>query len=260
MRLSLSKVFKKTNSVKLNTETPKSEHHLQRVYGAKDKKSIFSFFKRSKKASLVKANLPGTQGEHRLQKDFGTQGQALAFYNKQVVDHITPLMAEYIANQEMMTLSTSNKKGECDTSFRAGHAGFVTVLSKNYIIYPEFKGNGVMASMGNISENGHASILFIDFLKTTIGLHINGKAKIVETKDIGKWDKYGKIDLESVNVSKIAAWLLIEVDEAYVHCSKLIPLLGKLDKSEGEYVEKSGDAFGTKDIKIAWGNGSVVEI
>jgi len=254
MRLSLFKGLKKTNPAKLSTAAPKSGHNLRRVYGAKSKKSIFSFFKRSKKNSLVKAKaeLPGTKGEHRLQKDFDTQGQALAFYNKQVVDHITPLMAEYIANQEMMTLSTSNKKGECDTSFRAGHAGFVTVLSKNYIIYPEFKGNGVMASMGNISENGHASILFIDFLKTTIGLHINGKAKIVETKDIGKWDKYGKIGLESVNVSKIAAWLLIEVDEAYVHCSKLIPLLGKLDKSEGEYVNKSGNAFGTKDIQRAW--------
>lgn len=256
MRFSLFKGLKKASPAKLSAETQgnKSEHNLRRVYGAKSKKGIFSFFKRAKKANLSKVSieLPGTQGEHDLQKTFGTQSQALAFYNKQVVDHITPLMADYISQQEIMHLSTANKKGECDTSFRIGHPGFVTVLSKKYVIYPEFKGNGVMASMGNISENGHASILFIDFFRTTIGLHINGKAKIVETKDLGKWDKNGKVDLESINISKVAAWLLIEVDEAYIHCSKLIPLLGKLDKSEGEYVEKNGNAFGTKDIQRAW--------
>jgi predicted pyridoxine 5'-phosphate oxidase superfamily flavin-nucleotide-binding protein len=256
MKLNLFKDLKKESSAKLSTETQgnKSEHELRRGYRAKSKKGMFSFFKRAKTTSFSKAGLelPGTQGEHDLQKSFGTQSQALAFYNKQVVDHITPLMADYISHQEIMHLSTANKRGECDTSFRIGHPGFVTVLSKKYVIYPEFKGNGVMASMGNITENGHASILFIDFFRTTIGLHINGKAKIVETKDIGKWDKHGKIDIESINISKIAAWLLIEVDEAYIHCSKLIPLLGKLDKTQGEHVEKNGNAFGTKSIQMAW--------
>ena len=63
--------------------------------------------------------------------------------------------------------------------FRCGHAGFVKVLDERTVAYPEYRGNGVMASLGNISENPCVGLLFIDFGEQ-IGLHINGGARIVE--------------------------------------------------------------------------------
>ena len=41
-----------------------------------------------------------------------------------------------------------------------------------------------MASMGNILENSHIGMTFIDFFENTIGLHVNGKAKIVENDEL----------------------------------------------------------------------------
>jgi predicted pyridoxine 5'-phosphate oxidase superfamily flavin-nucleotide-binding protein len=122
---------------------------------------IRSFFKKEKIDSL--SDIPGSQGEKKLQREFSTTRDALRFYNKQVLIHLSILMQEFIAKQEMMFISTADSTGECDASFRFGEAGFVMVIDEHHIIYPEYKGNGVMASMGNISENPNIGLLFIDF-------------------------------------------------------------------------------------------------
>jgi hypothetical protein len=59
----------------------------------------------------------------------------------------------------------------------------VRVLDEGHLAYPEYRGNGVLASLGNISENPHVGLLMIDFVRDLIGLHVNGRAQIVEDDD-----------------------------------------------------------------------------
>ena len=40
-----------------------------------------------------------------------------------------------------------------------------------------------MSSLGNISENPHVGLLFVDFTEGKIGLHVNGRARIVENDE-----------------------------------------------------------------------------
>ncbi|WP_243450169.1 pyridoxamine 5'-phosphate oxidase family protein [Neobacillus terrae] len=54
-----------------------------------------------------------------------------------------------------MFIATADSSGNSDSSFRAGSLAFVRVIDDKTIIYPEYKGNGVMASLGNIIENPH---------------------------------------------------------------------------------------------------------
>jgi predicted pyridoxine 5'-phosphate oxidase superfamily flavin-nucleotide-binding protein len=146
-------------------------------------------------------------------------------------------MKEFILKQEMVFISTSDSKGECDCSLRTGKAGFVNILDEKRLIYAEFKGNGVMASMGNISENPHIGMLFVDFFKDKVGLHVNGKAKIIDTENLKTYFDNSTCErlkeLEEYLGKKIVSWTLIEVEEAYIHCSKNIPIFKKnLDSSE----------------------------
>ena len=62
----------------------------------------------------------------------------------------------------------------------AGPPGFLQVLGERTLAYPEYRGNGAHASLGNIQENPHLGIMLIDFTRARIGLHINGRATIVE--------------------------------------------------------------------------------
>ena len=120
---------------------------------------------------------PGSRGEHEVQERFGSSKRALAFYNNQILDHLNPLMREFITKQEMVFIATSDAQGECDCSFRAGGVGFVRILTEKLLVYPEYRGQGVYASLGNISENPNIGMMFIDFFEDTIGLHLNGKVE-----------------------------------------------------------------------------------
>jgi len=193
------------------------------------------------------ANL-GSEGERILQKKVGSENKASAFYDKQLLDYLNPYMREFILKQEMVFIATSDSEGECDCSFRAGKQGFVRVLNEKTLLYPEYRGNGVMASMGNILENPHIGMTFIDFFEHTIGLHVNGKAKIVENDELLA-DKTLDGVANSIQEEGTAPerWILITVEEAYIHCSKHIPHLKKLDKKihwgTDKEVHKGGDFF-----------------
>ncbi len=182
-----------------------------------------------------------------LQKKFNTDKRARAFYDNQVLDHLNPRMLEFVANQEIVFVSTADKNGECDCSLRAGEAGFVRILDDKTLAYPEYRGNGVMASLGNISENPHIGMMFIDFVKDTVGLHINGKAAIIENDELLKRKALPEEAVEDTNRRrrKPERWVLVEVEEAYMHCSKHIPLYKKLDKSM---------QWGTDDVKVKKGD------
>ena len=194
-----------------------------------------------------------SEGEKKAQQLFSSANRALVFYNNQMLDCINPLMQQFIQRQEMVFIATSDASGECDSSFRSGPPGFVHVLDSKTLIYPEYKGNGVLASIGNILENPHIGMIFIDFFESTMGLHVNGTAQIQENKEVQERPSLPQDILDSLQTKggrKPERWILITVTEAYVHCSKHIPLLRKLDKTihwgTDSIALKGGDYFKAK--------------
>ena len=138
-------------------------------------------------------------------------------------------MQALIRRQEMVFVATADASGNCDCSPRFGAEGFVKILDERKVAYPEFRGNGVFASLGNILENPHAGLVFVDFLDTTVGLHVNGTAQICDEKDTPV-----SLDIEEYfhhdRGKLLERWVVINVDEAYIHCSKHVPRLEKIDK------------------------------
>lgn len=198
-----------------------------------------------------RAALPqaGSLGEHILQRQYGTTGRAGRFYDSQLTDQLTPRMTDFIGRMEMAFIATSDASGECDCSFRAGEAGFIRVLDERTIAYPEFRGNGVMASLGNMVENQHVGILMIDFTQDLIGLHVNGAAEIVTAAYLQELDEC--LPEPADNPGKRAVqWVLVRVTEAYIHCSKHIPKLVPQSRMRHWGTDnprhKGGDYFGVE--------------
>jgi len=138
-------------------------------------------------------------------------------------------MRELVRKQEMVFLATSDAEGNCDCSPRFGAPGFVEVLEPRKLAYPEFRGNGVFASLGNISENPHIGLVFVDFFDSTVGLHVNGTAQIC-SPDEAPAELLSHEYADRNHKSLLECWVTIEVDEAYIHCSKHVPRLGKAHK------------------------------
>ena len=176
---------------------------------------------------------PGSSGERRAQERFGTATRAEAFYANQMLDRLNQPMQQFIARQEMVFIATADARGACDCSFRAGTPGFVSVLNEKTIAYPEYRGNGVLASLGNILANPHIGMVFLDYYQSTVGLHVNGTARVLNPDDIMDFPDLPAGIVEASRVKegrRPEAWIIVQVEEAYIHCSKHVPLLKRLDK------------------------------
>jgi predicted pyridoxine 5'-phosphate oxidase superfamily flavin-nucleotide-binding protein len=160
-------------------------------------------------------------------------------------DRINPQMREFIGRMEMAFIATADAHGECDASFRAGPPGFVAVLDDRTIAWPDYRGNGVMASTGNIDENPHVGILFVDFVRDLIGLHVNGSAQLVAPGEFSRRYPADLIDL--VPGRRPERWIVVTVEEAYIHCSKHIPKLQPVPRTRDwgtdDPEKKGGDYF-----------------
>jgi predicted pyridoxine 5'-phosphate oxidase superfamily flavin-nucleotide-binding protein len=190
----------------------------------------------------------GSAGEQLLQAAYGTTVRADRFYQEQVLDHLNPKMAEFAGRMEMAFVATSDASGECDCSLRTGPAGFLQVLNEQTLAYPEYRGNGVLASLGNISENARIGVLMVDFVTDLIGLHVNGSASIVE--DAVLRGEYPDLPVDAERGRTPERWVLVHVAEAYVHCRKHIPRMVPVDRMRGwgtdDPLPKGGDYFEVK--------------
>jgi predicted pyridoxine 5'-phosphate oxidase superfamily flavin-nucleotide-binding protein len=202
----------------------------------------------------VGTRLPGSNGEHLLQCTYGTEKRAKRFYDDQLLDHLNPQMREFIGRMEMAFVATADGRGECDSSLRAGPPGFIQVLDERHVAYPEYRGNGVMASLGNISENPHIGILMVDFVTDLIGLHVNGMARIVEDADLRALHTGLPSDFERGRSPE--RWVVVQVEEAYIHCRKHIPRLVPVSRQRSwgtdDVKRKGGDYFEAKGTSRPW--------
>jgi uncharacterized protein len=190
---------------------------------------------------------PGSEGEHIVQARLGTTERAQRFYRAQMLDHLNARMKEFVSRQEMFFLATADRRGECDTSFRAGPPGVLFVAGERTVLYPEYRGNGVLASLGNIEENPHVGILLIDFEQARVGLHINGRAEVLE--DVRARAEWPDLPVEQNRGQRAQVWVKVSVEEAYIHCTKRIPQMRKVTREEARaatenHQHRGADYFG----------------
>ncbi|MFZ0661456.1 MAG: pyridoxamine 5'-phosphate oxidase family protein [Acidobacteriaceae bacterium] len=86
-----------------------------------------------------------------------------------------------IAEADTFFIASFHSEIGTDASHRGGNPGFVEVVDKNTLVFPNYWGNTMFNTLGNITENPHAGLLFIDFA-TGSTLQITGKAYVI-------WDK-----------------------------------------------------------------------
>jgi predicted pyridoxine 5'-phosphate oxidase superfamily flavin-nucleotide-binding protein len=69
----------------------------------------------------------------------------------------------FIEGCDMFFLATADADGRPQCSYKGGEPGFVRVLDENTIAFPNYDGNGMYLSAGNVLVNPHVGLLFISF-------------------------------------------------------------------------------------------------
>jgi predicted pyridoxine 5'-phosphate oxidase superfamily flavin-nucleotide-binding protein len=83
----------------------------------------------------------------------------------------------YIESVYLFFLATADADGKPDCSFKGGPRGFVRVTAPNELVFPDYDGNGMFKSLGNIDANPNVGLLFIDLEKPR-RLRVNGTATV----------------------------------------------------------------------------------
>ena len=94
---------------------------------------------------------------------------------------IGPEDREFIERMDMFFLATADAEGHPQCSYKGGDPGFVRVLDERTVAFPNYDGNGMYLSMGNLLQNSHVGMLFIDFVSVRPSrLRLNGIASVDE--------------------------------------------------------------------------------
>jgi predicted pyridoxine 5'-phosphate oxidase superfamily flavin-nucleotide-binding protein len=67
-----------------------------------------------------------------------------------------------------------------DCSMRSGMPGFVKIVGPGTIEFPEYDGNSMYRTLGNISRNPNVGLLFVKFDGKTVRIRVNGHATILD--------------------------------------------------------------------------------
>lgn len=77
----------------------------------------------------------------------------------------------------MFFVATADASGHPDCSYKGGLPGFVRVLDDRTLAFPDYDGNGMYRSWGNVLVNPYIGLLFLDF-EHSKRIRVNGTAQV----------------------------------------------------------------------------------
>ena len=84
---------------------------------------------------------------------------------------------QQISQADTFFIATDNPERGADVSHKGGNPGFVRILDERHIAFPDYNGNSMFNTLGNVTVNPHAGLLFIDF-DSGRTLQLTGRASI----------------------------------------------------------------------------------
>jgi uncharacterized protein len=97
------------------------------------------------------------------------------------IRHSDRLSAEQqarVARSDTLFIASAHPEGGADVSHRGGNGGFVRVVDARTLLMPDYAGNMMFQTLGNLQANPQAGLLLIDFASGAT-LQIAGTTRII---------------------------------------------------------------------------------
>jgi hypothetical protein len=85
---------------------------------------------------------------------------------------------QWIETADTFFIASGYDKTGIDASHRGGFPGFVQVLNSNKLVFPDYEGNNMFQTLGNLAVNPRTGLLFIDFDRGHT-LQLTGTATVI---------------------------------------------------------------------------------
>ena len=119
-------------------------------------------------------------GNRRLQDQFDSRRISDRLEEKLTRGQFTPEDKAFIESTPYFFLATADAEGrpDCSYNYKGGMPGFVRVTGPSELAFPDYDGNGMFKSLGNILVNRNVGILFIAMHGKPGRLRVNGEATV----------------------------------------------------------------------------------
>lgn len=117
-------------------------------------------------------------GQRDIQRRFGSTALADRLEQKLGRDRFTDTDKSFIEAASFFFLATADAQGRPDCSYKGGAPGFVRVIAPALLVFPDYDGNGMFRSLGNIAVNPAVGLLFIAMNEAPKRLRVNGRAAL----------------------------------------------------------------------------------
>ena len=158
------------------------------------------------------------EGNRRLQDQFDSRriSDRLETFTRIA---FTPDDQAFIESAVYFFIATADAAGRPDCSFKGGPPGFVRVTAANELAFPDYDGNGMFKSLGNMLLNANVGLLFIAMHGKPQRLRVNGTATV--SRD------------DPLLARTIGAQLIVRVKAAAIfpNCPRYIPKLELVEPS-----------------------------
>lgn len=118
-------------------------------------------------------------GNRQLQDQFDSRRIADRLEEKLTHQAFTDQDRAFIEGAMFFFLATADAQGKPDCSFKGGTPGFIRVVGPDELAFPDYDGNGMFKSLGNIAVNPQVGLLFIAMGEAPKRLRVNGRAEVV---------------------------------------------------------------------------------
>jgi predicted pyridoxine 5'-phosphate oxidase superfamily flavin-nucleotide-binding protein len=92
-------------------------------------------------------------------------------------DRLAPDQQAWISTADTFFVATQAPNLGADTSHRGGHPGFVTVIDERRLTWPDYIGNSMYMTLGNLELDPRAGLLFLDWERGRT-LQLTGRASV----------------------------------------------------------------------------------
>ena len=162
------------------------------------------------------------EGNRQLQDRFDSRRISDRLEERLTHKEFTADDKAFIETLPYFFLATADADGRPDCSFKGGPPGFVRVTGPSEIAFPDYDGNGMFKSIGNLAVNPHVGLLFIAMHGNPKRLRVNGEARI---------------DRDDVLLSEIVGAQMI----VRIKVDAIFPIdLGNIDQPEVRFVHQGG--------------------
>ena len=158
-------------------------------------------------------------GNRQLQDQFESRRIADRLEEKLTRTTFTGDDKAFIESMPYFFLATADADGRPDCSFKGGMPGFIRVTGPNELAFPDYDGNGMFKSLGNILLNASVGMLFIAMHTKPQRLRVNGEASVSPD--------------DPLLASTVGAQLMIRVSvrAIFPNCPRYIPTMQIIEPS-----------------------------